>query len=161
MSEPRTDAEIEREAWAAIMRAVASASGVHALNLRAQIRKAFPFGPRATEREKLIWNAQVEKACSRSVFAVALAGLALALVLALPASAVEDAPVYVTDGKVWYRVKDQGALVMAVRKQKVPFSIRHPKLHRLGRRMRQIAIKLDPFIQVGGSVAQVLTAVKH
>lgn len=47
-------------------------------------------------------------------------------------------------------------------KQKIPFSIRHPKLHNVGRRIRRTCATLAPIVNFVGSVAQCATPfIKH
>lgn len=60
----KTDKEIEAEAKAAINEVIAVRKGMAVLRIRPEIRRAFPFGPKATDREKRIWNQTVEQACT-------------------------------------------------------------------------------------------------
>lgn len=62
MSKRRQDAVIEAEAKLAVNQVLAVQIGQAALNMRPELRKAFPFGPRATEREREIWEGTVKQA---------------------------------------------------------------------------------------------------
>ena len=66
-------------------------------------------------------------------------------------------PEFGNDGKGnWFQVNDKGALVQAVAPKKVPFALRHPKLHRIGRKIRRTCQVLNPVVQFAGSAACVV-----
>jgi hypothetical protein len=50
---------------------------------------------------------------------------------------------------------------MKPKKQKKPFSVRHPKIWTGYRKCRKAMVKLTPVVNFAGAVAQVVTAVKH
>lgn len=63
-SEPKlTDKQIEAKAKAAINEVISMRKGMAVLRIRPEIRRAFPFGSKATDKEKRIWNETVELAC--------------------------------------------------------------------------------------------------
>lgn len=79
----------------------------------------------------------------------------LALSLSLPAvaqnnidsrPAVKTAPVLMEDGSI-------KQMVIA---EKQPFALRHPKLHKTGRKIRRTCQILQPIVSFGGSCAQIV-----
>lgn len=57
-----SELEIQREAQLAVNRVLTAHRGMAALKMRPEIRKAFPFGPKATDQERQIWEQTVKKA---------------------------------------------------------------------------------------------------
>jgi hypothetical protein len=78
----KTDEQIKSEAVAAVKRVVDYHWGILLMSrIKPDIRKAFPFGPRATDREKKIWADTVDEELRKlAKFPVALV---LLVVLAL------------------------------------------------------------------------------
>lgn len=58
----KTDKQIEAEAKLAVNEVLRQKRGLAIRNVRPEIRKAFPFGPQASEREKRIWEQVVMQA---------------------------------------------------------------------------------------------------
>lgn len=58
----KTDKQIEAEAKLAVNEVLRQKRGLAIRNVRPEIRKAFPFGPQATDREKRIWEQVVMQA---------------------------------------------------------------------------------------------------
>ncbi|MBX9937684.1 MAG: hypothetical protein K2Y32_00440 [Candidatus Obscuribacterales bacterium] len=61
-NDKRTDKQIEMEAKLAINEVIKARKGQAARAIRPEMRRAFPFGPKASEREKRIWDKLVDQA---------------------------------------------------------------------------------------------------
>lgn len=111
------DSEAEQEAKLAINQVLDAQRGRAAYKLKSELRKAFPFGPRATAKEKQIWSDLLKKTMddlSQWPKALPLAVLLVFLVLppALPSTE------FTRDGAgVWYQVQDDGVLKAVAAKQ--------------------------------------------
>lgn len=142
----QTEEEIRAEAKRTINKIVTAHQELFALKLRPAIRKAFPFGPQATPEEKALWNELVNEAVRKWPQVLSIS---IALILACqPAFAAE---VKVSDGKVWYSVAEENLTPLTYEK-KIPYAIRHPKRHKLGRAIRKKCQVLRPIIGFGADI---------
>lgn len=118
--------------------------GMTAMNIRKELRKAFPFGPKATERERNYWEKfllelteELEKWARNTIPVV----LVVACLSGLPSLAQEAV--------------DPVQAPPAVTAKKEPFAVRHPKVWKHYRKVRKFAIKTKPWVDYAGSCAQV------
>lgn len=156
----KTDRQLEEEAKVAINQVITVHKGLAALRIRPEIRRAFPFGPKATDREKRIWEKTMMAAMKElESWPKPIVMAALALVLSCQSVFAAD-PMLVSDGKHWYRVTDPNALVMVVAMPKIPFSIKHPKWHKFGRGCRKACQVSAPALNVASKTAQVVEVLK-
>ncbi|MBS2008233.1 MAG: hypothetical protein JST01_14390 [Cyanobacteria bacterium SZAS TMP-1] len=144
----RTDKEIEEEAKKAINGVIQARKGMAALKIRPEFRKAFPFGPQATEREKSIWEKTVMQATRElEKWPQTLVMAALLAVLSCSTAMAQGLP---------------GGLTVEGLKpvKKQSFAMKHPKLHKAGRKFRRTCQILQPIVSFGGSCAQIVTSIK-
>ncbi|MDE1971136.1 MAG: hypothetical protein KGI50_06220 [Patescibacteria group bacterium] len=91
MNEKKTDKQIEEECKLALNQVIKSHKGIAMLKIRPHLRKAFPFGPQATEKERRIWEDMVRKATSElERWTQQLAIAALGFVLLTPGVRAAD-----------------------------------------------------------------------
>lgn len=161
----RSDEDILRECQAVINVTAQSEQLAFVHNgLGKAIRKAFPFGPGASEREKEIWNECVDNALDSLKRVATTAVIVICIfMLAAPVALADDnsqVPVTIVDkrGQPFAEVAPSTTTPVAVpiKKKKEVFAVRHPKLHKCGRAVRKFCVKTKPIVDFGGSVAQIL-----
>ena len=140
----RSEKELRAEAIKAITPILQAHTGMTAVKIRPELRKAFPFGPKATDREKRVFDdvlmevtTELEK-MARNLIPVVLV---VACLSGLPSFAQEST--------------DPVQAPPAVTAKKEPFSVRHPKIWKHYRKARKFAIKTKPWVDYAGSCAQV------
>lgn len=141
---PKTEEQIRTEGTQAINEVISAHLIANAPKLRREIRRAFPFGPAADTRTKEIWNELVDNAVKtlKGVTVIAL------VLLFIPAHAADRK---VSDGKVWYSVAEEHLTPTEFGK-KIPFSIKHPKLHRAGRAVRKKCQSFKPIADLAADI---------
>lgn len=93
-NDKRTDKQIEAEAKLAINAVIRERRGQAARAIRPEMRKAFPFGPKASERERRIWDKLVDQATAELEKWPRTLPLALLVVLSVNAvSAMPRVPI--------------------------------------------------------------------
>lgn len=173
--------QLEREASSVINKTIKAYQGVALIHVNREIRKAFPFGPNAGEREKKIWQkmcfkaeAELQKWPSPPLSVV---GLIAALV-------VSCAPVLALDRDYIVDEKGQALVLEPIVKnmatppaerapvtklapvtnpaypKKIPFSVKHPKWHKTGRYTRKICQVMQPIASFAGSCAQIVYSLR-
>ncbi|MBX9687370.1 MAG: alpha/beta hydrolase family protein [Candidatus Obscuribacterales bacterium] len=120
MSNNRTDKDIEAEAKLALNQVINLHRGIAAQKIRPELRKAFPFGPAATAKERAIWESTMRLAMEELQKWPVPVLVALIIACCNPAFAAD----YVNDGKVWYQVTDFGKTQTAVPADQVPLKKR-------------------------------------
>lgn len=165
----KSDEDILRECQATINVTVQSEqlAFVHG-KLGQAIRKAFPYSPGASEREKEIWRECVDNAldslkkqATTAVIAICIFLLAAPVALAADNSEQQvtivdksGAPFAVAEPSV--QAAPETVPAKPAKKKKEVFAVRHPRLHKIKRAFRKFCINAKPVIEVGGSVAQIL-----
>lgn len=140
----KSDREIKAEARLAVNEVLMERRGEAVRGLKASLRRAFPFGPQATKREKQIWAKFVAETLSELAnWPTPIACLLIALLACSPAFAqtttqavVPSGPPVarlVSDGHVWYMVTEDGATVTAWKVVKPSFDQAHPRWALAGR----------------------------
>lgn len=139
----RSEKELRAEAIKAITPILQAHTGMTAIKIRPELRKAFPFGPKATDREKRIFDDVLMEVTTE------LEKMARNLIpIILIVACLSGLPVLAEDGEA------QVQAPTAVTK-KVPYSVRHPKIWKHYRKARKFAIKTKPWVDYAGSCAQV------
>ncbi len=119
----KTDKEIEAEAKLAVNGVIRTHKKMAVEKLRPEIRKAFPFGPTASAREKRIWEDTVKLALDEmSRWPQTLPIILLVALTLTTQPAVCDS--FKKDGKQWYVVTDDGSMHMSVAPNEVPLKTR-------------------------------------
>lgn len=169
----RTEKELIEMCRAAILPVVQKNKGILGSAIRREMRKAFPFGPNATEREKRIYEKMMQDTenelqkweCPKAPMVALLVALCLN---GLPCSAQDSQgqnlqpQTFMTQLSLDPEADAQPlkpemppVVTAPAVKQKTPFSVKHPKIWKHYRKARKFAIKTKPWVDYAGSCAQV------
>lgn len=161
----KTDEEILSEARAALEPALRVHAEAFAHDVRSKLRREFPFGPEASRRERHLWHELVkETVMDLKKWAWNITLIACLFVfLAPPALGAENnelQEVQIVDqqGKP-FAVAAPATYEPPPKSSKKPFAMRHPKLHKLGRKTRKLCQIGKPVVDFAGSCAQIFIAI--
>lgn len=140
----KSDREIKAQARLAINEVLMERRGEAVRRLKPSLKRAFPFGPEATKREKQIWSKFVDETLAELAnWPKPVACLLIAFLACSPAFAQATTEVtvpvgppvarLVSDGHVWYMVTEDGATVTAWKVVKPSFDQAHPRWALAGR----------------------------
>ena len=135
----KSNKEIEAEAKLAVNKVLQAHKCMSALKIRPEIRKAFPFGPGASQREKAIWEKTVNLAMEElEKWPLTLPALLLILSLSISPAFADT---FTKDGKQWYRVSADGTQSIGVPPKEVPLKRRAGNAVRAGARKTGAGIR--------------------
>lgn len=168
----KSDEEILVEAREAQEKVVQANLAVFAQSMRPKLKKAFPFGPKPSKREREIYQDLLKETLGNLEF------LAKTFVLSVCLFVVITSPAMAQENNELKEVQilDKSGMPFAVvepatydvpkkakRKKKTSFAQKHPKIHKAARTTRRTVHYIckvgDPVVRFAGSCAQLYMAI--